>query len=178
MKKQTLEEQVSRIKGMMGKIMTESFDESTPTEKPQGPSEEAQQLANKILSSVANSSDVNAEMENAGHYGSEVYVPLTDEEGNLLEYTIDIFVTSSSSFTPGRSFMSNGDVGYPDEGEGAEYEFGGVTLSVQTADGQEIYGGKDFTNIFDFEFSDGSKMEDLLFEKFDDSIREWESERD
>lgn len=182
MKKNLLNEEISRIKGMMGKIMTESFEGEGELPlsnlKPKGPSEEAQQLATKILSTVANSSDVYAEVENADHYGSEVTVPLADEEGNMLTYSIDIRITSSSSFTRGRNFMSNGDPGYPDEYSEAEYEFGGVFLKISTADGQEIYAGNDFTDILDFKFSNGSTMEDLLYEKFDESIREYENERD
>lgn len=169
--KKNLNEEIARIKDMMGKVMNESV-------VPEGPSEDAKQLTLKILAELSNGGDMEAALENAYHSGGAIELPITDEDGNILQYDIDVYVTSGSSFSPGRNYMSNGDPGYPDEYDPAEYEFSQAYLQVITADGQILYKGKDFTDILNFELPNGETMDTWLFNKFDESISEWESSSD
>jgi hypothetical protein len=175
MKKQ-LNEQLSRIKQMMGSIQEQSFE----MKKEEGPSDEVKQKVFGALEEFANDGAYNdAECDlNDGWFE----ISASDDE--FVKFTFDVDVTGWPSFTPGRSFMSNGDVGYPDEGEPLEWGPENVRIelihSSRDEDGKwnehTIYEGKDFTDFLNYPLSfkgsggDGgtwiyNMFEEDLFEK-------------
>ena len=172
MKKQTLNEQISRIKNIMG--VNESIDKS----EAQGPSDQAKEVATKVLSDVMN--------REVGKYGvfdddsfnnGEVMISFGHEDGESVTYYLDTDVSSHSSYTPGRSHMSNGDPGYPDEYTDAEYDLNVQMIEIDNGSGV-IYQGKDFTDIMNVELSNGSTVGEQIYERFAERIGEWESEYD
>lgn len=170
--KKNLNEEISRIKGMMGMIMNESFD------SPEGPSETAKQIASTIISDVTKRPIGKYIIFDDYSFNSgEAMISFGDEDGNYITYYMDTDVSKHSSFTPGRNYMSNGDPGYPDEYTDAEYDLAVVKLEVGDGRGL-VYSGKDFTNIMDVQLSDGSTMGDKVYEHFSEDIGQWESEYD
>ena len=172
MKKQTLNEELSRIKNIMGVAINESPDRR----EPEPPSDEAREIAKKVLSDVMNR-EVKYLFDDYDFNNGEIMISFGHDDGETVTYYLDTDVTSHSSFTPGRSHMPNGDPGYPDEGEGAEYDLGVTMVEIEN-NGAIVYKGKDFTDIMDMPLSDGSTVGDGVHREFDEKIREWESEYD
>jgi hypothetical protein len=176
--KNQLNEQLSRIKQMMGSIQEQSFE----MKKEEGPSDEVKQKVFHGLEEFAKDGAYNdAQCDLSDGYFE---IPLDDSGDEFIRYRFDVDVTGWPSFTPGRSFMSNGDVGYPDEGEPLEWGPENVTIEVisltRNQDGNwdenTIYEGKDFTNFLDYRLTfkgsggDGgtwiyNMFEEDLFEK-------------
>jgi hypothetical protein len=146
MKKQTLKEQVSRIKGMMGKIMTESFEDKGLPEQPKeididpAIKDEAMKLADMIK---------NGDESIVVHDSYLDTITLgVNEDGTVgLEYTYDVDVHEYPYFSRGRSFMSNGDVGYPDEGSDGDGEVYVTGLRILDDKGDLVWEGDDFTDM-------------------------------
>jgi hypothetical protein len=172
MKKQTLNEELSRIKNIMGMAINESPDRR----EPELPSDEAKEIAKKVLSDVMNR-EVKYVFDDYDFNNGEIMVSFGHEDGETATYYLDTDVRSHSSFTPGRSHMPNGDPGYPDEGTDADYNLGVSMVEIEN-NGAIVYKGKDFTDIMDMPLSDGSTVGDRLHDQFDEKIREWESEYD
>jgi hypothetical protein len=172
MKKQTLNEELSRIKNIMGMVINESPDRR----EPELPSDEAKEIAKKVLSDVMNR-EVKYVFDDYDFNNGEIMVSFGHEDGETATYYLDTDVRSHSSFTPGRSHMPNGDPGYPDEGTDADYNLGVSMVEIEN-NGAIVYKGKDFTDIMDMPLSDGSTVGDRIHNQFDEKIREWESEYD
>jgi hypothetical protein len=172
MKKQTLNEELSRIKNIMGMAINESPDRR----EPELPSDEAKEIAKKVLSDVMNR-EVKYVFDDYDFNNGEIMVSFGHEDGETATYYLDTDVRSHSSFTPGRSHMPNGDPGYPDEGTDADYNLGVSMVEIEN-NGAIVYKGKDFTDIMDMPLSDGSTVGDRIHNQFDEKIREWESEYD
>ena len=172
MKKQTLNEELSRIKNIMGMAINESPD----IREPELPSDEAKEIAKKVLSDVMNR-EVKYVFDDYDFNNGEIMVSFGHEDGETATYYLDTDVRSHSSFTPGRSHMPNGDPGYPDEGTDADYDLGVSMVEIEN-NGAIVYKGKDFTDIMDMPLSDGSTVGDRIHNQFDEKIREWESEYD
>ncbi len=77
-------------------------------------------------------------------------------------------------------YLPNGDPGYPDEGENAEYDFDITKLIYYKTDEEggdvSVYEGKDFTGFLNIKLSNGMTGEEFMFEKFDDEIQENEAQ--
>jgi hypothetical protein len=182
MKKQ-LNEQLSRIKQMMSSIQEQSFE----MKKEEGPSDEVKQRVFQSLEEFAKDGAVN-------DYGCDLNdgyfeIPLGDSGDEFIRYRFDVDVTGWPSFTPGRSFMSNGDVGYPDEGEPLEWGPENVTIEVISLTKNEkgewientLYEGKDFTNFLDYPLSfknSGGDGGTWIFNMFDEDLFEKAMDRD
>ena len=136
MKKQTLNEELSRIKNIMGVAINESPDRR----EPEPPSDEAKEIAKKVLSDVMNR-EVKYLFDDYDFNNGEIMISFGHDDGETVTYYLDTDVTSHSSFTPGRSHMPNGDPGYPDEGEGAEYDLGVTMVEIEN-NGAIVYKGK------------------------------------
>lgn len=183
MKKQ-LNEELSRIKQMMSSIQEQSFE----MKKEEGPSDEIKQKVFSALQHFAETGEVN-------DYDcdlSEGYfeIPTDDDSGDeFVRYRFDVDVTGWPSFTPGRSFMSNGDVGYPDEGEPLEWGPGGVGIELISLTKNEegkwienkLYDGPDFTDVLNYDLSfkgSGGDLGTWLFNMFDEKLTEMAMDRD
>lgn len=184
MKKQSLNEEISRIKGMMKKINEQHFDDFdtqiTPEELTYNGDQEferAQQVAGEILSEVANREVTKYSFFDDYSFSSgELMIAFITELGSIY-YHFDVNFGRNSSFTPGRSHMSNGDPGYPDEYTDAEYTFDSPHIVIYD-EGDEIYKGKDFTDIENLELSNGQNVMNKMVEEFDEEIQIYNSERD
>ena len=167
-----LNENIQRIKQMMNTINESSFD------KPMVP--EITPEVRQGITDVLNGFIQNPEFDDydLNVNGGNFYIG--DEEGVFyLEYEFSIYYSSRSSFTPGRMYMDNGDPGYPDEGEPAEYEIEITNLKyVKFNDGTDeiLYNGKDITNFMNVRLSNEMTGEEFLHNKFDERIQELEAE--
>lgn len=141
MKKKILNEEISRIKDMMGKITTESFEDNKQRPEDMIDPELKQRIMNAAEMIQQRSKDVEVVDYDNGEYFVYGY------DGLYLNYMYDIDVTSDPSFTPGRMYMDNGDPGYPDEGEPGEAEINIYELEVTNEDSDILYSGPDFTDM-------------------------------
>jgi len=181
--KNQLNEQLSRIKQMMSSIQEQSFE----MKKEEGPSEEVKQKVFQSLEEFAKDGAFNdAECDLNDGY---VEIPLDDNGDGFIRYRFDVDVTGWPSFTPGRSFMSNGDVGYPDEGEPLEWGPENITIELisltKNEDGKwdehTVYEGKDFTNFLDYPLSfknSGGDVGYWIYKMFDEKLTEMAMDRD
>ena len=182
MKKQ-LNEQLSRIKQMMSSIQEQSFE----VKKEEGPSEEIKQKVLTALQEFAETGDFgDAECDlNDGYFE----ISADDSGDEFVRYRFDVDVTGWPSFTPGRSHMSNGDPGYPDEGEPLEWGPGGVGIELISLTKNEegkwienkLYDGPDFTDILNYKLSfkgSGGDLGTWLFNMFDEKLSEMAMDRD
>ena len=182
MKKQ-LNEQLSRIKQMMGSIQENSFE----MKKEDGPSDEIKQKVLSTLQEFAETGDFgDAECDlKVGYFESS-----SDDSGDeFVRCRFDVDVTGWPSFTPGRSFMSNGDVGYPDEGEPLEWGPMNVTIELIRLTRNEegkwientVYKGNDFIDLLNYPLSfkgSGGDVNSWLFNMFDEKLSEMAMDRD
>jgi hypothetical protein len=179
--KNQLNEQLSRIKQMMSSIQEQSFE----VKKEEGPSEEIKQKVLTALQEFAETGDFgDAECDlNDGWFE----IAAGDDE--YVKFTFDVDVTGWPSFTPGRSHMSNGDPGYPDEGEPLEWGPENVRIELSTGSRNEegkwientIYEGKDFTDLLNYSLSfkgSGGDVGSWLFNMFDEKLSEMAMDRD
>ena len=182
MKKQ-LNEQLSRIKQMMGSIQENSFE----MKKEDGPSDEIKQKILSTLQEFAETGDFgDAECDlNDGYFE----ISSDDSGDEFVRCRFDVDVTGWPSFTPGRSFMSNGDVGYPDEGEPLEWGPMNVTIELigltRNEEGKWIenmvYKGNDFIDLLNYPLSfkgSGGDVNSWLFNMFDEKLSEMAMDRD
>lgn len=170
MKKQTLNEQISRIKNIMGVTINESED--------QGPSGEAIEVAKKVLADVINREiDKYSVFDDESFNGGEIMISFGHPDGESVTYYLDTDVSSHSSYSPGRSHMPNGDPGYPDEYTNAEYDLHVQMMEIDNGAGV-MYKGKDFTDIMNLELSNGETVGSQIDKSFSERIGEWESEYD
>jgi hypothetical protein len=180
MKKQ-LNEQLSRIKQMMSSIQEQSFE----MKKEEGPSEEIKQ---KVLSALQ-------EFAETGDFGdaecdlNDGWFEISAGDDEYVKFTFDVDVTGWPSFTPGRSFMSNGDVGYPDEAEPLEWGPENVRIELTTSYRNEegkwientLYEGEDFTNFLDYPLSfkgSGGDGGTWIYNMFEEDLFEKAMDRD
>lgn len=159
-----LNEQISRIKDMMKKVTTESFE---GTEQPQGPNidpelkEEILYYADKIQ---------REEYDDISDYETGKWVSFSfGPDGNeiYLEYEYDVNPGSAPSYDPGVDRYSNGDPGYPASESPGEGDIDITNLKVinQRSDGYDVlYDGPDFTNV---KFP--SKMEEKIIDHYWDN---------
>jgi hypothetical protein len=173
MKKQTLNEEVSRIKGIMGINEQQEFDDFdtqiTPEEMTYNGDESfemAQKIASDILSDVVNRPiDRFSIFEDEYFDGSEIMFAFGNEEGALYYY-FDVEFSSNSSYTP----ASYND---PAEYNGAEYDLKPKYMEVN--DGTNvIYKGNDFTDIMDIKLSNGKTVGNYVYDSFDEKIQMWD----
>lgn len=172
MKKQTLSEELRRIKGMMKSINENEFEEPIA----QGPSEE---IKNEILAFE------NFILENNLHWDdgeadlTEGFIDFGSEDEKYLRFEFDVEVESWPWFEAGSNWSSNGDPGYPDEGEGLMWGFGGINIKLTSetlVDGKwqvnVIYEGPDFTNFFKRKYVGGKEVGYAVYEEFDERLNE------
>jgi hypothetical protein len=161
MKKQTLNEEISRIKGIMGMIVNEQFEGSQEN----APSEMAKKIASDILSDVTNRPIEKYDIFDDNVFdGSEVMFAFANDEGSLYYY-FDVDFSSHSSSSPATYYE-------PESHDDAEYDFKPKYMEV--SDGTNVlYKGKDFTNIMDVKLSNGNDVESYAYEKFDEEIQIW-----
>jgi hypothetical protein len=162
-KKQNLNEEISRIKGIMG-IVNEQFDDSQEN----APSEMAQKIASDILSDVVNRPIDKYDIFDDNVFdGSEVMFAFANDEGSLYYY-FDVNFSSRSSYSPSSYYE-------PESHSDAEYDFKPKYMEV--SDGTNVlYKGKDFTNIMDVKLSNGNDVESYAYEKFDEEIQIYSDE--
>ncbi len=168
-----LNENIQRIKQMMNTINESSFDK--PVE-PEISMEIRQGVTNLLNDFIQNPEFVDDYVKTY-----DGYFIITNEEGDeSLMYEFDIDYTQRSSFTPGVMYLPNGDPGYPDEGENAEYDFDITKLIYYKTDEEggdvSVYEGKDFTGFLGIKLSNGMTGEEFMFEKFDEQIQENEAQ--
>lgn len=181
--KNQLNEQLSRIKQMMSSIQEQSFE----MKKEEGPSDEIKQKVFSALQEFAETGDFgDAECDlNDGYFE----ISADDSGDEFVRYRFDVDVTGWPSFTPGRSHMSNGDPGYPDEGEPLEWGPGGVGIELISLTKNEegkwienkLYDGPDFTDILNYPLSfkgSGGDVGSWLFNMFDEKLSEMAMDRD
>ncbi len=177
MKKQTLNEQIARIKGMMKMINEQEFDDFdtqiTPEEMTYNGDEEfenAQRLASSIIAEVVTRPVEDYKFfDDYSFKNGEVYVALTTEAG-ALNYYFDVEFGKHVSSSPSTYYT-------PAEYTDADYQFSTPTLEIN--DGANvIYKGKDFTDILNVELSSGETVEDILYRDFDEDIQIYSSEYD
>lgn len=175
MKKQNLNEEIARIKGMMRKINEQAFDDFdtqiTPEEIPYNGDEEferANQLASSIIADVVNRPvEKYRFFDDYSFDGSQAYIALATEDG-ALNYYFDVDFSRHSSSSPATYHD-------PAEYTDAEYDFGNPTLEVN--DGANvIYKGKDFTDILNVTLSNGQTVGDRMYEEFDEEIQIYSDE--
>lgn len=170
-----LNENIQRIKQMMGTINESSFD------KPMVP--EITLEVRHGISKILNHFIQNPEFDDDNLEFSGGNFTIGAGEDLFLEYEFSINYTTRSSFTPGRMYMSNGDPGYPDEFENAEYEFEITNLKYVkfiSGEGKEeiLYNGKDITNFLNVRLSNDMTGEDFLHETFGERIQELEADHE
>ncbi len=177
MKKQTLNEQIARIKGMMKMINEQEFDDFdtqiTPEEIPYNGDEEfenAQRLASSIIAEVVTRPvEDYTFFDDHSFKNGELYFALTTEAG-ALNYYFDVDFSSHVSSSPATYHN-------PSEYSDADYRFTNPILEIN--DGANvIYKGKDFTDILNVELSSGETVEDILYRDFDEDIQIYSSEYD
>jgi hypothetical protein len=160
MKKQTLNEQIFRIKNIMG--INESFDDFDTQIHPEemsNPSDEMnsdeQPEGHNINPSIKNDAMKLADMIKnedddiviLDSYDNKLCLGVDDSTTISLIYSYDVDVSEYPSFTQGRNWMSNGDPGYPDEGSDGEADVYVTNLEIMDSNGNIIYNGEDFTNM-------------------------------
>jgi hypothetical protein len=172
MRKQTLSEELNRIKGMMNSINENEFD----APEQQGPSED---IKNQIIAFEQAILQNNEIWEESEIDLNEGFIEFVNDEEQYLKFSFDIDIEAWPWFEAGRNWDSNGDPGYPDEGEGLMWGFGGVELKFYTAqqvDGQWnediVYEGPDFTNFFKQKYAGGKTVETTLFNYYDQHMNE------
>lgn len=195
MRKQTLNEEISRIQGMIRRINEYEFDDFDTQIAPEELEyngdesfERAQEIASQVLSDFSN--------REIGQYSifddesfseGEVFVSMGDEDGNILDYYFDVDMYSRPSHTPGRSHMPSGEPGYPDEYTEANYTLKPIKVKVEDRSGEVMYEGNDFTDIMTLRLSNGETFESMLYKKFDEYVdtldsgddeRDWDDYRD
>ena len=163
MKKQNLNEEISRIKGIMG-IVNEQFEDSQENT----PSEMAQKIASDILSDVVNRPiDKYSIFDDNVFDGSEVMFAFANDEGSLYYY-FDVDFTRHTSYSPASYYD-------PEEHTDAEYDFKPKYMEV--SDGANVlYKGKDFTNIMNVKLSNGRIVENHVYDEFDEEIQIYSDE--
>lgn len=177
MKKQTLSEELRRIKGMMKSINENEFEEPIA----QGPSEE---IKNKILEIEKAILENNERWEDGEIDLDEGFIEFVTDDEHYLKFSFDVEIESWPWFEAGSNWSSNGDPGYPDEGEGLMWGFGGVSVKLSTGqvvDGQwvdnVIYEGPDFSNFFKRKYAGGKKVESVVYEVYDEHMNELAEKR-
>ena len=157
MKKQ-LNEEISRIKDMMGKITIESFEDNKPNPEDSIDPE----LKQRVLDAAEVIQNGEGEIMDQDN-GEFIAFNVGDID---LNYMYEIDVTSAPSFTPGRNWMSNGDPGYPDEGEPGEADINIYKLEVTNENGDVLYVGPDFTDM-EFPHKINIDILDTFFEDYE-----------
>jgi len=177
MKKQLLSEQLKRIKGMMKSINENDFE----SPEQQGPSED---IKNQIIAFEQAILQNNERWEESDIDLEEGFIEFVNDEEQYLKFSFDIDIESWPWFEAGSNWRSNGDPGYPDEGEGLMWGFGGVELKFYTGqmvDGQfienVIYEGPDFTNFFKQKYAGGKDIETTLYNYYDQHMNELAEKR-
>jgi hypothetical protein len=172
--KNHLNEELNRIKQMMGSIQEQSF------EKKDGPSPEIKERVMELVTEFLNREDNRPDDWDVNNYEGSFEFGFDTEE--YIKYDFDIIPEKRSTFTPGRYSMDNGDPGYPDESEPYEYsvsEFtieygkgGDVNPETKKWEPNIIYTGKDFTDFQSLKFSNGQRGDQWFYQMFDDKIEE------
>lgn len=170
MKKKTLNEEVSRIKNMMNKIVNEQFDDFDtqigPEELSQDsddyPSQEIKDIVKKILSQfLAGNGDID-EIECDLHECSfEIIDP--HSFGYSLKYIFDVDIVNYPQYDPGVDRYPNGDPGYPGGSSDLDWNVGSMRIEVikstENPDGkfseETIFEGDDFTDFVDLKMENG-----------------------
>jgi hypothetical protein len=160
-KKQNLNEEISRIKGIMG-IVNEQFGGSQEN----APSEMAKKIASDVLSDVVNRPiDKYSIFEDEDFDGSEIMFAFGNEEGTLY-YHFDVNFSSHSSSSPATYYEPASD-------DDAKYELKPKYMKVIDNSNEVLYKGNDFTNIMDVQLSNGKDVEEYVYDKFDERIQIW-----
>lgn len=180
--KNQLNEQLSRIKQMMNSIQEQSFD----MKKEEGPSDEIKQ---KVLSALQEFATTHNNFGDAECDLNDGWFEISAGDDEYVKFTFDVDVTGWPSFTPGRSYMSNGDIGYPDEGEPLEWSPENVRIEFMTTTQNEegkwvdqiIYEGADFIDVLNYKLSfkgSGGSVGSWLFDMFDEKLQNMAMDRD
>jgi hypothetical protein len=173
MKKQTLNEEISRIKGIMGINEQQGFDDFdtqiTPEEMTYNGDESferAHKIASDVLSDVVNRPiDKYSIFEDNDFDGGEVMFAFGNEEGTLY-YHFDVNFSKHSSSSPATYYE-------PSSHDDAEYELKPKYMKVIDNSNEVLYKGNDFTNIMDVKLSNGKDVEEYVYDKFDEEIQIW-----
>jgi len=140
---ETLNEDVSRIKEMMGINKSNDMNsDEQPEELNIDPSVKSDAM--KLADMIKNEDD---SIMTHDSYDNKISLGVEDLTVISLTYTYGVDVTEYPSFTSGRNWMSNGDPGYPDEGSDGEADVYVTNLEIMDGDGNVIYDGGDFTDM-------------------------------
>jgi hypothetical protein len=170
MKKQ-LNEELSRINGMMKMISEESFEDTSK------PSETIINDVKQTLRYFLNQDNPQADETEVDADGG--WFTIDGGDNKYIKYYFDINVKSHQHTTPGYGYMDNADPGYPDETEPMDFD---ITIS-QIEVGETVHNdeqwidnvefkGSDFTDFAGLTFKDGQSGEQWLSNTFNERILE------
>lgn len=176
MKKQ-LNEELSRINGMMKMISEEIFEDTMK------PPHNVVNDAKTVLKHFLNQENPQADETDVDSDGG--WFAIDGGNNKYIKYYFDVNVRSHGHTRSGYEYMDNGDPGYPDEHEPMDFDIVVTQIELgktehkddQWVDNVE-YKGPDFTNFSSLSFKDGRSGEEWLSNTFDDRILETDIEEE
>ena len=162
MNKPVLREELSRIKNMMGMIMTEDFNKQE-----EEPSQNAIDIAHKLLL------DLGTRQTNRGlfdDYSYDEFVSFGVEGVGSMTYYFSIDITSHSSYDPGDRWT-------PPDASPAEWEITPLDIEILDDGDRVVYKGPDFTDFLNFPLSNGKDVEMTMYDLFDEDVQQADQDR-
>jgi hypothetical protein len=179
MKNKTLNEEMSRIKDMMKKIINEDF-ETQPEESLVD--EELKQRALSVLIKFGNG-EVDYDILDINLY--ECSFVINHGDSFDLTYTFQVNINQLPQYDSGVDRYSNGDPGYPSYYESMDWDVSDVSLKIEEFPDYSgemkwntLYEGEDFTNFLDYKFDNGLTGREWIKTKFNDELNNLAEKKD